>query len=917
MKLFLRAVFSLLVFTLSASAQWQQITLPVSGEDVFGISFVTDTTAYISSDSKIVYTADNFSSFTVKPWSVYYFGSPIPFFADDLHELHFTSLNDGYLTGAFDLFNEYAILHTDDGAQTWDIIFDDNSGPIFRWIIDMDFRNITALACGAHGKILRSSNSGTSWGYVTSFASQDLTQIVFLNNNDAICVGQGVLLRSFDAGATWTADPSFSNAYFWDADVAANGTIVYAATSDKIFYSADGGTTFSSTSPPFSDINCIAAKGADTLFAGTSAGVYVSFNHGGSWLQFTSTQSHHINRLEIRGSDVFALCNDGYLLRNSLDNLSAEPLADFEVILNDTCGLTTMQLNSQSDAQLQYEWYVDGNLQSVSPSGFSIDYFSNAYVNVKLVVSNGTSSDSKEEMQNIEVKQNAVLPTQADISGCYGQEFIVGIAPIPGQSYNYSSPLVNTGVFYFMIDTLYMPPCNEDSYVIFKANNAGNCPVYDTVNFYVSAQVLEPFQSIIPSSLNPDDMSSLDAVNDTLLYAVNEAGYLFKSTNAGLSWTSHYVDSDISTTNTIDFVNENVGYIAAANIKTIDGGQTFTNLTALNSYGGYSGRASFINPDTGLMAIQTSSWSVNAWVIMKTQNGGQTFTNITPQPFYCWIGGLKMVTKDLIFVAGGSMNWFYDPVLKKSTDGGNSWIDIPIPATYGLTGLSVISEDTLFVLALDDYVYRTYDGGVTWSTFWLGGDNCGCIGVLNMVNSKVGYLQRGDARIYKTENGGDCWTTVSTVTTPNAYPNHITCSPSGNQVFICSNNVYSYKTSAVFEVTIDSSWCIGSPIYTHNISSGYTAYEWFLDGIPYSDERDTVFSFSQSGNHVVTMIADSAGEMQDTVQFNITIVPAIGSVGTISGPTSACTQGGFFTSTYVVGTNPLSPNTTGGAAVPD
>src|SRR4030095_583657 len=126
---------------------------------------------------------------------------------------------------------------------------------------------------------------------------------------------------------------------------------------------------------------------------------------------------------------------------------------------------------SLSDAQFQFEWYVDGNLQSTSSIGFSIDYFSDANVDVELVVSNSFASDTLEQLQYIDVRQNAILPQQADVSGCYGNEFIISVTPVAGQNYNYSSPLVDSGVYYFTAGTVYMPPCNESGYLIFKANN--------------------------------------------------------------------------------------------------------------------------------------------------------------------------------------------------------------------------------------------------------------------------------------------------------------------------------------------------------------------------------------------------------------------------------------------------------------
>lgn len=188
-------------------------------------------------------------------------------------------------------------------------------------------------------------------------------------------------------------------------------------------------------------------------------------------------------------------------------------------------------------------------------------------------------------------------------------------------------------------------------------------------------------------------------LNDTLGWVGTQSGKIYRSTDAGVSWT--LMASGQSTSNyftAIQFVDENVGYASC--------------------YGGGK--------------------------VLKSVDGGLTWSSIAPEPL--------VFIRDLHFsdaMTGVAVGHAGHVI--RTTDGGATWTFMPSNTTYNLVSLSV-QGNRMVACGWWGRVIHSSNGGLTWTEQTIGSEHMS----VSLTPSGFG-LMGGIGKIYRTTNFGTNW----------------------------------------------------------------------------------------------------------------------------------------------------------------
>ena len=227
----------------------------------------------------------------------------------------------------------------------------------------------------------------------------------------------------------------------------------------------------------------------------------------------------------------------------------------------------------------------------------------------------------------------------------------------------------------------------------------------------------------------------------------HDAGFIAKSTDLGETWNIvHSADVDI--VDILAFSPDTVFAITATSlIRSVDGGSTFGNLYQGGIWGTLQGVQAFgstiiIYTDQAMIRSDDSGstwngysiglttvhevefvsfsigyavgWDNNAFnekAFLKTVDGGQTWTDYDPG--FGDIHSFEAIGVDTAIIFG-EPNGSATQLLKRTTDGGNSWTSLTVPnQTENFFRIHFLDVNVGFITS--EKVYKTVDGGQTWT----------------------------------------------------------------------------------------------------------------------------------------------------------------------------------------------------------
>lgn len=205
------------------------------------------------------------------------------------------------------------------------------------------------------------------------------------------------------------------------------------------------------------------------------------------------------------------------------------------------------------------------------------------------------------------------------------------------------------------------------------------------------------------SSLWASSKTTLHILGSRTAYFPYDSVFIFKSTDAGESWSISYRDlaKHLNSLFFLDSLNGfAIGYDmltgGAFILKTTDAGDSW----ALDqTFHGYVIRAIFFtDPLTGYIAGDN--------IIMKTSDGGVSWETQTVSGD---IYSLWFIDSSTGFACGR------DGFLMKTMDGGLNWSLIDLGSPFNFNGVTFQNDQTGYVYGEYGMVYKTTDCGLTWN----------------------------------------------------------------------------------------------------------------------------------------------------------------------------------------------------------
>ncbi len=304
--------FFLFIITSFASplmSQWQWQNPVPQGNILFGSHFINNSTGYACGDGgTIIKTTDGGESWKINKTKT----------KESIRSLSFTDENNGWACGLFG-----TIFKTTNGGLIWDQVISGTTGNLFcvrflnanTGIIVGDTgivmkttdggntflrkqtnitRSLTScavfgnvfLAAGLNGAYARSADYGETWQQINTGNNNYLFDIMFRDSLNAFISGAyGTILRSTNAGLSWTGTSTQTG--YWFYCISFGDALTGFASSDygSIFKTTNGGLNWtgltSSTSEAQYSVKAFSA--VDILSVGNKGSIQKSLNSGLNW----------------------------------------------------------------------------------------------------------------------------------------------------------------------------------------------------------------------------------------------------------------------------------------------------------------------------------------------------------------------------------------------------------------------------------------------------------------------------------------------------------------------------------------------------------------------------------------------------------------------------------------------------------
>ncbi len=281
-------------------------------------------------------------------------------------------------------------------------------------------------------------------------------------------------------------------------------------------------------------------------------------------------------------------------------------------------------------------------------------------------------------------------------------------------------------------------------------------------------------------------ISKIYFINDLLGWAVTRHNILITD-DGGEIWSEVIVTALSKEINDFQFLNENIGFIAADNsllFKTYDGGYTWDTIPMPNSWPDDLMAVHFFNEENGRVFSRNICYITNdgglTWIEANSPYMTNQSVSFHSEDFGCVVGDYANIlqTNDSGYNWGktdighthhqssmclGNNEDIYttgdEGIIMYSQNSGASWTEQETPTDEDLTDISYINENILWVTGNDGVVLFTDNGGLTWNQKDIGTNKD--LNAISFANGQTGCCVGEYSKIFVTHDGGESWNDVS------------------------------------------------------------------------------------------------------------------------------------------------------------
>ena len=266
--------------------------------------------------------------------------------------------------------------------------------------------------------------------------------------------------------------------------------------------------------------------------------------------------------------------------------------------------------------------------------------------------------------------------------------------------------------------------------------------------------------------------------------------------------------------------------------------------------------------------------------ILKSIDGGISWNKISVENgVNSRLTSVFFISDSIGFVCG--MSYF-----AKTIDGGETWLNLT-PVNSNFTSVFFINETIGFLSSEDNHIYKTNNGGNNWSSQELVTGNSGLTNVYFLEPDTgfcIGYQEVGmddyDGKIFKTENAGISWFQVATTT------NKLNEIRFHDKEFGTAVGSYGYILSTIdggnnwTEQNICDSCILKSVTFPDDTSILVVGYSpaWIQGGNP---QLGVIYKSSDSGNNWNKIITPYSEPLYSIAKLNDSSFYTSGYLGTL------------------------------------